>query len=294
MQKITTHLWFDREGADAAKLYTSVFPNSSILGSSTLEDTPSGSVDVVTAEFAGQEFTLLSAGPYFKFNPSISFHAAFSSKDEVDEAWRKLSEGGSVLMELGSYPFSERYGWLSDRYGLSWQLICVGDKAPAHTIKPVLMFTGAVCGKAEEAVRFYTSTFRDSNIFQMRKYQEGQAPNKAGTVQYAGFVLEGKEFGAMDSAQPHEFAFNEAISFMIHCETQEEVDYYWGKLSAVPESEQCGWLKDKYGISWQVTPTELENMLAHGTREQAARVTEAFLKMKKFDISALKSAYEGR
>jgi len=97
----------------------------------------------------------------------------------------------------------------------------------------------------------------------------------------------------MDSAHEHTFGFNEAISFIVHCDTQEEIDYYWKNLTAVPEAEQCGWLKDKYGFSWQIVPTAMDEMMTKGSKEQIARVTEAFLKMKKFDIESLKRAYEG-
>jgi predicted 3-demethylubiquinone-9 3-methyltransferase (glyoxalase superfamily) len=153
MQKITPHLWFDKEAKEAAEFYTSVFPNSKITNITTLHDTPSGDCDVVSFELSGQPFMAISAGPLFKFN--------------------------------------------------------------------------------------------------------------------------------------------EAISFIIPCETQDEIDYYWEKLSAVPEAEQCGWLKDKYGLSWQVSPTVLGEMMKNGTREQIDRVTQAFLPMKKFDIAALNRAYKG-
>ena len=153
MQKITPHLWFDKEAKEAAEFYTSVFPKSKIKDTTTLQDTPSGTVDIVTIELLGQEFMLLSAGPLFKFN--------------------------------------------------------------------------------------------------------------------------------------------EAISFIVYCDTQEEIDYYWGKLSAVPEAEQCGWLKDKYGLSWQIVPTAMGDMLKDKDKEKLARVTEAFLKMKKFDIAAFERAYKG-
>ena len=97
----------------------------------------------------------------------------------------------------------------------------------------------------------------------------------------------------MDSARDHGFSFNEAISFMVGCDNQEEIDYYWDRLSAVPEAEQCGWLKDKFGVSWQVVPSVLDQMLTKGTPEQIARVTQAFLPMKKFDLAELEKAYEG-
>lgn len=97
---------------------------------------------------------------------------------------------------------------------------------------------------------------------------------------------------AMDSSLPHDFSFNEAISFIVNCDAQEEIDHYWGKLSADPKAEQCGWLKDKYGLSWQIVPVQMNEMMKNGTREQIDRVTQAFLKMKKFDIVELKRAYE--
>lgn len=293
MQKITTHLWFDKEAKEAAEFYTSLFPHSKIIDSNVLEGTPSGSVDVMTIEIVGQEFTLISAGPLFAFNPSISFHVALKTKEDVDVLWNELVKGGKVLMELGSYPFSERYGWLSDKFGLSWQITFVGDRTSAPAVKPILMFVGDVCGKAEDAVKFYTSTFTNSTTFQMLKYAKSEEPNREGTVKYTGFTLAGKEFGAMDSAQPHQFAFNEAISFMVHCKDQKEIDYYWKTLSAVPESEQCGWLKDKFGVSWQVVPNDMDRLMREGSKEQIARVTQAFLKMKKFDLAELKKAYNG-
>lgn len=151
MQKITPHLWFDKQAKEAAEFYVSVFPNSKITHSSVIHDTPSGDCDMLTFELSGQPFMAISAGPLFKFT--------------------------------------------------------------------------------------------------------------------------------------------EAVSFIIPCESQEEIDHYWKKLSAVPESEQCGWLKDKFGLSWQVTATAMDRMMQEGTPEQVARVTKAFLAMKKFDIAALEAAY---
>src|SRR5687768_7364227 len=106
-------------------------------------------------------------------------------------------------------------------------------------------------------------------------------------------MLEGQWFAGMDSAHEHHFKFNEAVSLMVNCDTQQEIDYYWQKLSAVPQAEQCDWLKDKYGLSWQIVPTELDEMMRSGTPEQTARVTQAFLKMKKFNLAELRRAYAG-
>lgn len=294
MQKITSHLWFDKEAKEAAEFYVTTFgKGSKITHSSQLEDTPSGSVDIVTFELLGREFQAISAGPLFKFNPSISFHVICTNKDEVDAIWGKLSQGGTVLMDLGYYPFSERYGWVQDRYGLSWQIIYYGGTDVVPKITPVIMFAGSVCGKAEEAVNFWTSVFQEAKVAAIQHFGAGEEPDKEGALKYAAFLLLGKEFGAMDSAYDHNFAFNEAISFIVNCDSQAEIDYYWERLSAVPEAEQCGWLKDKYGFSWQIVPTVLDEMMSKGSADQIARVTEAFLAMKKFDLENLERAYAG-
>ncbi|HSB17447.1 MAG TPA: VOC family protein [Bryobacteraceae bacterium] len=302
MQKITPHLWFDKEAREAAELYVSLFPGSRITNVTRLSGTPSGDCDLVSFELAGQPFMAIGAGPLFKFNPSVSFHAKCGTKEEVDAIWEKLSPGGKVLMPLDSYPFSERYGWLEDRYGLSWQVILAGGMEIKQRFTPVLMFVGKVCGKAEEAISFYASVFRnapngaevgETKATVFARYGKGEDPDTEGTVRYAHLSLLGQEFGAMDSARAHQFAFNEAISFIVPCDSQEEIDYFWGKLSADPRAEQCGWLKDRYGVSWQITPAVMRELLGGEDRERTARLTQAFLKMKKFDIAALKRAAAG-
>lgn len=290
MQKITPHLWFDTQAKQAAELYTSAIPGSRITRSTTLHNTPSGDCDLVWFELAGQPFAAISAGPMFKFNPSVSFHVRCSSKDEVDTIWAKLSEGGQVLMPLDAYPFSERYGWTQDRFGLSWQVIYTGEGEIKQRITPMLMFVGAMCGKAEEAINFYASVFNAPPPTVLARYGKGAEPDQEGTVQYAQYTLLGQEFVAMDSAHEHKFAFSEAISFLVPCDTQEEIDALWQKLSSDPRSEQCGWLKDKYGLSWQITPSILNELMASPNPKQVARVTQAFLKMKKFNIAELQRA----
>ena len=300
VQKITPHLWFDKEAKEAAEFYASIIPNSKITNVTRIYNTPSGDCDIVSFELSGQPFMAISAGPFFKFNPSVSFLLNFDpskdsrARENLDALWNKLSQDGTVLMELGKYPFSERYGWVQDKYGLSWQLILTnpgGEERPFIT--PFLMFVGAVAGKAEEASDFYLSVFRDSKRGAIARHPKGMEPDKEGTIMFTDFMLENRWFAAMDSAHEHKFFFNEAVSFIVNCDTQQEIDYYWEKLSAVPEAEQCGWLKDKFGLSWQIVPTIMNEMMKDKDEKKMARVTEAFLKMKKFDIKALKRAYEG-
>ena len=291
MQAITTHLWFDKEANEAAALYTSIFKDSKIKNTATLHNTPSGTVDLLTIELLGQEFRLINAGPLFKFTPAVSFLVACDTKEEVEALWNELAKGGSALIELGEYPFSEKYGWTQDRYGLSWQVMFMGDRKIEQKITPTLMFVGEQCGKAEEAIKFYASVFHDAKIGHILRYGKGEKPDKEGTIKHAGVSLEGESFAVMDSARAHNFTFNEAISFMVHCDTQEQIDYFWSKLSADPTAEQCGWLKDKFGLSWQIVPTVMDEMLSDKDQSKLSRVTEAFLKMRKFDIAKLKEAY---
>lgn len=307
MQKITPHLWYDKEAVEAAEFYTSVFPDSKISRRSVIRDTPSGDCDVVAFDLWGQSFMSISAGPYFKFNPSVSFMVNFDpllfgnssspekeARKRLDALWDKLSDGGKALMPIDKYPFSERYGWVEDKYGLSWQLILTnpeGDPRPA--IIPSIMFVGDNVGRAEEAIDFYVSVFKGSKKGLVYRYGPDQQPDKEGTIMFADFMLEQQWFAANDSAYEHHFDFNEAVSLMVHCHTQQEIDHYWQELSAVPQAEQCGWLKDKFGISWQIVPDNLEDMLADKNKERVARVTRAFLKMKKFNLAELEKAYQG-
>lgn len=292
LEKITPHLWFDKEAKEAANFYVSVFGNDSKIKSTTvIHNTPSGDCDIVSFDILGQPFMSISAGPLFKFNPSVSFMVTCQTISEIDGFWNRLVEGGSVLMPIDKYPFSERYGWLQDKYGLSWQLIVSEPGVEMPRIIPSLLFTDDVYGKAEEAIRYYTSIFKEAELKSIFRYGPDQQPDREDAVMYADFALNGQMFAAMDSAREHGYAFNEAISFMVSCDTQEVIDHYWENLSAVPEAEQCGWLKDKYGLSWQIVPAAMDHMMTKGTQDQVDRVTQAFMKMKKFDIEALEEAY---
>ncbi|MBP6884045.1 MAG: VOC family protein [Candidatus Pacebacteria bacterium] len=298
--KITTHLWFDKEAKPAAEFYVSIFPDAKINSIQTIKDTPSGDCDIVSFNISGTSFMSISAGPIFKINPSVSYMVNFdpskdaNAKENLTNLWGKLAEGGKVMMPLQTYPFSEWYGWVEDKFGVSWQLILTkpeGEERPF--IIPSLLFVGEAYGKAEAAVDYYLSVFKDSKLGQRVKYGAGAMPNKEGTIMFSDFNLLGTWFVAMDGGGDHKFKFNEATSFIVNCETQEEIDYYWSKLSHVPESEQCGWCKDQFGVSWQIVPSAMNEMMSGGDPAKTARVTQAFLKMKKFDIATLQAAADG-
>ena len=159
-----------------------------------------------------------------------------------------------------------------------------GSLPRIQKITPFLWFDK----EAAEAAKFYTSVFKGARIKESTKLSN----TPSGTVDIINIELLGQEFTLM-SAGPL-FKFNESISFVVNCDSQEEIDYYWDRLSADAKAEQCGWLKDKFGVSWQIVPTEMNEMMRKGTKEQMARVTEAFLKMKKFDVATLRKAYQGK
>lgn len=296
MNTITPFLWFNNNAEEAAKLYASAFKNSKIgktvqysEASANAAGMPKGSIMTVSFELAGQKFTALNGGPAFGFTQAASFFVSCETEEEIDSIWDKLSEGSpEIFWPLQKYPWSEKYGWVTDKYGLSWQLTL------SHTpqrISPFLMFDGAQLGKAGEAIEFYTSVFKDSNVSNVIKYGP-ENPKSEGSIVHGEFDLSGQQFMVMDSGMPKNVNFNEAFSFVVNCETQDEIDYYWDKLSVVPESEMCGWLKDKFGVSWQIVPTALPKLIDSTDTLKAQRVMQSVLKMKKIDIKELQRAYE--
>jgi predicted 3-demethylubiquinone-9 3-methyltransferase (glyoxalase superfamily) len=291
MQKITPFLWFDGDAAEAMDFYVSVFDDAKIVSVKHYPDAmPEMAGKVLTGVFrlAGHEFMALDGGPQYKFTPAVSFFVKCASPGEVDGLYEKLSEGGEVLMPLQAYPFSERYAWVQDRYGVSWQLI-LGDGEPR--IKPSLMFVGDQNGRAEEAMRQYVTLFKDSAIRETARYGPDQGGTE-GTLMYASFTLHGQEFVAMDSSIPHAFTFTEAVSLYVDCASQSEVDALWENLSDGGEVLMCGWLKDKYGVTWQIIPSVLPELLSDPDPGKAERVMDAMLRMKKIDIAALQKAYD--
>ena len=278
--KIYPCLWFDHQAREATEYYCSIFKDSKILQDAEV---------AITFSIFGQKFMGLNGGPTFKINPSVSFFLFCSSSDEVTEKWDKLSGGGQIMMPLDGYPWSEKYGWCADKYGVNWQIM-LSKEDNTQTITPALMFTGSVSGKAEEAMNFYTSLFPDSKIKDISRHPEGSGL-LSGQVNHGRFTLMGDSFIAFDGGMTHSFGFDEGVSFVINCDTQEEIDYYWQKLTEGGTEGQCGWLKDKFGISWQIVPAILGDLMSDVNK--SPKVMEAFLKMKKFDIGKLISASNG-
>jgi predicted 3-demethylubiquinone-9 3-methyltransferase (glyoxalase superfamily) len=293
MQSLVSHLWYDKEAYEAANWYVSLFEDSKIIDTTTIPDTPSGDANLVDFQLANQRFSAISAGPYFNLNPSISLMVACDTRDEVDRLYAQLSLGGIELMPLGEYPFSKWYVWLQDKYGLSWQLMLVEDMQEHQRIRSSLLFAGDVCGRAKEALEYYSDLFSDAKTGFVNYYMPSKDIDERAQINYSELNIGETQLILMDHGAGGDFTFNEAFSFMIPCDNQEEIDYYWDKLSKVSEAEQCGWVKDQFGVSWQIVPSNMNDIMMNGTEEEVKRVTEAFLKMKKFDLAELEKARLG-
>ncbi|HVS03238.1 MAG TPA: VOC family protein [Thermoanaerobaculia bacterium] len=298
MKSITPCLWFDDQAEAAAESYTRLFPDSRVTAVARYPESfdnpsgkPPGSVMTVELELAGLPFTLLNGGPQFTINPSISFFVHTDGVEETDSIFTALADGGSILMPLQAYPWSQRFGWVQDRFGVSWQVILGRRDGVRQKIVPCLMFTGAQHGRAEEAMRTFTALFDHSRVGDVARYTADEGPE--GTVKHGRFVLAGQDFVAMDSHFEHRFGFDEGVSLQVMCEDQAEVDRYWAALSEGGEEGPCGWLEDRFGLSWQVAPTAFVELLKEGDAAANERAFQAMLDMKKLDIAALRAAHEG-
>jgi predicted 3-demethylubiquinone-9 3-methyltransferase (glyoxalase superfamily) len=217
MQKITPFLWFDSQAEEAVNFYTSVFKNSK-AGKATRYDEAgaaatgrkAGSIMTIDFYLDGLEFTAINAGPVLKFNPSISFFVVSKDESEIDRLWKKFSDGVKVLMELDKYDWSKKYGWVEDKFELSWQLLLAEDEVK-QKIVPSLLFVDKAFGKAEEAINFYTSIFKNSKLESVYKF-----PDNEKAVMYSDISLEGNLLAAMDGPGEHGLQFNEAISFVVN------------------------------------------------------------------------------
>ncbi len=296
-QKIIPSLWFDNNCEEAINFYASIIPNSKIT---TIKRYPTdfqvgpipgmgGKVLTAVFELAGEKFMALDGGDYFKFNPTVSLTITCPTVEETEEMYKKLSEGGETLMPFQKYPWAERYGWFKDRFGLSWQ---INLEPGAVKIVPSMMFVGKYFGHVEEALDFYTSIFKNSSKHMVVKYEEGDS-DVTGKVKYSSFSLENHPFVAMESSADHKFEPNGAISFTVDCEDQAETDYYADKLSANPENDQCGWVQDKYGFSWQIIPKGMGELVTGPDKAGADRALKAMLQMKRINLAKLEEAYKG-
>lgn len=291
--RIVPCIWLDDQAEAAAELYTSSLGGevSAVARYPESFDNPGqmprGSVMTVELEAGGQRFTLLNGGPHFRANPSISFFLAAKDEAEVTRLHDALVEGGTTLMPLDAYPWSPRYAWVQDRFGVSWQIM-LGDPTPR--VLPCLMFANALSGRAEEAMEAYTRVFPDGRVVSIDRYADGPATGK---VAHGRFEIGGQTMAAMDAPGPHDFTFDEGLSIQVMCDDQAEVDHYWDALAEGGSHGPCGWLKDRFGVSWQVVPKQMNEWTAHPDPAARDRAFQAMLRMQKLDVAALERALHG-
>ncbi|MFZ1289245.1 MAG: VOC family protein [Melioribacteraceae bacterium] len=299
MNSIIPNLWFDKNAEDAVNFYTSLFENSKIghvqkYGKEGFEfhQMPEGAIMTIEFELMGQKFLALNGGPVFKFNESVSFYVYCESDEKITKLYDILSKDGSINMPLDKYDWSEKYAWVKDKFGVSWQL-AVDKINSGQKILPALLFANDKFTKVKEAVTFYNSIFSNSKIIMKFPYPPSENIPQD-TLLFVQFNLSNYLFNAMSGQGKHNFDFNEAISFIVNCENQKEIDYYWEKLGdgGDENAKVCGWLKDKFGVSWQIVPTKLSKLLSSGNKEQTSSVMNELLKMKKLDLNILEQAYQ--
>ena len=280
-QVITPAIWCDGTADEAAQFYADVFRDASIA-----EQAPG---IAATVSIHGFKLSLINGGNQYAPNPSIScilnfdpllFGGEEQAQTYLDELYERLSTGG-VLMELGEYPFSPRYAWVRDRFGMTWQLMLTDpDGDPRPFIIPSFMFGGTNHANAEEATDAWIALFDNARRGVLYRYEEG-GPLDAGTVMFTDFTLRGTWMAATDSGTFHDFTFTPGVSMIVSCRDQEEIDRYWAGLSAVPEAERCGWCVDCWGVSWQVVPHNIAELMAD------AATRDKILQMGKIDLAKL-------
>ena len=285
-QKITPFLWYDHQAEEAAGFYTSVFKKSKIQEVVR----HAGGVQIVRFSLMGYEINALNGGPAFRFNPSMSFTVTCKTTTEAKRIWKQLSKGGTEMMPLQKYAWSALYGWVQDRFGLTWQITVSSPGSSRPAIVPSFLFTGPQRLQAEAAIHHYCKVFgSDSSIDMISRYEAGGA-GPEGSLQYAEFTVAGQTFIAMDNPMPDQkFSFNEAFSLVVSCKNQREVDYFWEELTANGgEESMCAWLKDRFGVSWQIVPTALTKALADPDPAKAQLAAANMLQMKKIVIRQLR------
>lgn len=291
---ISPCLWFDTQAEEVVEFYTSLFPNSLIKNilrygkeGKEIQKKPEGSV--LTIDFTLDEvpFVALNGTPAFQHNESISLFVYCETDERINFLYEKFSESGSVNMPLDKYDWSSKYAWVKDKFGVSWQLD-ISKSNSSQKIVPSLLFVNNKFNLIKNAANFYTSIFPDSKIL-IEQVFENINEIENGTLLFAQLSLNGYLINLMSGGKiKHNFDFNESISFIVNCNSQEEIDYYWSKLTEGGEEIECGWLKEKFGIFWQIVPEILNELLVDS--QKSDKVMREIFKMKKLELKKLLEA----
>ena len=267
-------LWFDHQAEEAADFYCSLFRNSKVLEKTQM---------VSRFELNGTKFMGLNGGSKYQVNSAVSYFVHCGSEVEIHRIYDALSKGGSVLMPLKTYDWSPKYAWVIDRYGVNWQLD-VEDINSSQKIVPCLLFTNGKRDLVKNALAHYTGIFKNSRILMEAPYPP-EIGLPEGTLLFAQIKLDGFILNAMSSTMEHDFDFTPGNSLVVECETQEEIDYYWTQLGKDGKFDRCGWLTDRFGVSWQIVPKILGKLMTDPSKSQ--KVMASLLTMQKIEIETL-------
>lgn len=294
MQSIIPYLWCNNNAQEVVSFYTELFPDSKVgkktyydEASSEVAGVPVGTLMTIQFWICGQEFVALNGGDFFKFSPAVSLTVFCETEKDIDRLWEKLRAGGMERMPLQQYPFSQKYGWVEDKFGLSWQLNWNNEN---QRIVPSLLFVGDLNGRASEAAKEYVRIFgKNGKVITVEPFSE-KGPDPDGPMKYCLIELAGQEFILMDGPGPHEFGFTGGVSFLVDCENQDEIDHFWREFTKEGKELPCGWATDKFGVHWQVFANFLEDYLYSPDKEKANRSLRAMYEMKKIIIQDIVNA----
>ncbi len=271
---IYTCMWFNAEAKEATTFYSTIFHNFALHSQNDF---------VSSFEMGGNKFMAMNGGPMYKMTPAMSYFVYCGGNSEIERIYSLLIKGGMVIMPLDKYDWSSKYAWVQDKFGVNWQL----DIDPVNSsqkIVPCLLFVNQKNTLVNEAVNFYTAIIKNSSTIMQAPYHSS-ANMPQGSILFAQYKLNGVIFNTMSSTMHHDYDFTPANSIVIECKTQEEIDYYWEKLGEGGSHSRCGWLTDRYGVSWQVIPDFLSRLTSDPAKAPA--VIKAFSQMTKFEIEPL-------
>lgn len=274
-------IWAKENIKEIAAFYKNVFPDVEILSENDL---------AIQCSIQSQKFLIMNGRTGIEINPSISFFAQFNTMEEVKKVWDYFIKEGSILMNLDKYPWSECYGWVADKFGINWQVMLWQKEDEGSKLSPSLMFVKANAGKAEAAINYYKSIFREFKSGGIARYEKGDT-DVEGYIKHSQFYLDGCKLMAMDSSGDHPFQFNDGISLVKECDDQEEIDHYWNGFVAEGKAGRCGWLKDKFGVSWQIVPKNMGKIMSEA--KDRKKIMEALMGMGKLEVEKLVEAGKG-
>lgn len=266
--------WFNGDAQKAVARYAEIFRDTRIISSNPL---------VSMAEISTLRFMALNGGPKYEKNSAFSIFYYCESTEEIDRLYPLLMEGGTAVMPLGRYGWADRYAWVVDRFGMHWQLNNDVINNPQKAV-PCLLFVHEKRTKLREAIAHYANIFNDHRLLLESLYPEGLGMDPEHLL-FGQFKIGKTVINGLSSTEQHDFDFTPGGSFVVECETQEEIDYLWDKLGKDGRYDMCGWLNDRYGVSWQIVPAVLSELMADPGHSQA--VIETFLPMQKLEIAPL-------